>query len=247
MRPRWRTVPGPAREREYARVAEPRCREDQESPTGPGVVILPDVRGLFRFYEELAIRFAEIGIDAVAIDYFGRTAGVSKRDAEFDFWPHVQQTSPDGIAADTAAAAAALRAADADRPVLTVGFCFGGSNSWMQAAAGHGLAGAIGFYGHPSSPGLNGGGSPLDRIAEIDCPILGLMGAADELVPAAEAASWDAALTERGVAHEIVSYDGAPHSFFDRAFDEHADACNDAWQRVQAFITANSERYRPGR
>ena len=67
-----------------------------ESPTGPGMVILPDVRGLFRFYEELAIRFAEIGVDAVAIDYFGRTAGVSKRDAEFDFWPHVRATTPEG-------------------------------------------------------------------------------------------------------------------------------------------------------
>ncbi len=211
-----------------------------ESPTGPGVVVLPDVRGLFRFYEEFAVRLAEIGVDAVAIDYFGRTAGVSKRDAEFDFWPHVQQTSPEGIAADTAAAAAALRAADAERAVFTIGFCFGGSNSWMQAAAGHGLAGCVGFYGHPSSPGLNGGGSPLDRITEIDCPILGLMGGADELVPAAEALSWDAALSEHGVAHEIVTYEGAPHSFFDRAFDEHAEACSDAWRRVQDFIAANS-------
>ena len=47
-----------------------------ERPTGAGVVILPDVRGLYRFYEELALRFAERGYLAVAIDYFGRTAGV---------------------------------------------------------------------------------------------------------------------------------------------------------------------------
>ena len=45
-----------------------------------GVVILPDVRGLYRFYEELALRFAERGIAAVAFDYFGRTAGAAKRD-----------------------------------------------------------------------------------------------------------------------------------------------------------------------
>src|ERR1700709_682635 len=45
-----------------------------EAPPGAGVVILPDVRGLYRFYEELALRFAERGIRAIAIDYFGRTA-----------------------------------------------------------------------------------------------------------------------------------------------------------------------------
>ncbi len=52
------------------------------TPDGPGeagVLILPDVRGLYRFYEELALRFAERGITALAIDYFGRTAGVAKR------------------------------------------------------------------------------------------------------------------------------------------------------------------------
>jgi len=211
-----------------------------ESPSGPGMVILPDVRGLFRFYEELAIRFAEIGIDAVAIDYFGRTAGVSKRDAEFDFWPHVRTTSPEGIAADTAAAVAILRANDADRKVFSVGFCFGGSNSWMQAASGHGLAGAIGFYGHPTRQGLNGGPSPLDRVADAACPILGLMGGADEGIPAEEVDKWDAGLSEQGIAHELITYEGAPHSFFDRTYDEHVDACNDAWQRIQAFIAANS-------
>src|SRR6266487_1284202 len=52
-----------------------------EEPNGIGIVILPDVRGLYRFYEEVALRFAERGFDAVAIDYFGRTAGAAKRGA----------------------------------------------------------------------------------------------------------------------------------------------------------------------
>ena len=54
-----------------------------EGPAAKGVVILPDVRGLYRFYEELAMRFAERGYDAVAIDYFGRTAGSAKRGGDF--------------------------------------------------------------------------------------------------------------------------------------------------------------------
>ncbi len=211
-----------------------------ETPTGPGMVILPDVRGLFRFYEELAIRFAEIGVDAVAIDYFGRTAGNAKRDAEFDFWPHVRATTADGVAADTAAAVAVLRANDANRPVFTVGFCFGGSNSWLQASSGHALAGAIGFYGRPTADGLNGAPAPSSTVARIECPILGLMGGADESIPADAVAEWDAALEAAGIQREIVTYDGAPHSFFDRSYDDHVEACNDAWSRIQTFIAANS-------
>ena len=110
-----------------------------DEPSGAGVVILPDVRGLYRFYEELALRFAERGYAAVAIDYFGRTAGVEKRDDDFEYRPHVEQTTPEGVQADVAAAVAWLRERGA-KSIFTVGFCFGGRNSWLAAAGGHGLA-----------------------------------------------------------------------------------------------------------
>src|SRR5262245_5593430 len=53
-----------------------------------GIVILPDVRGLHTFYKELALRFGEAGVHAVAIDYFGRTAGIGARDEDFVYMPH---------------------------------------------------------------------------------------------------------------------------------------------------------------
>src|ERR1700692_885853 len=56
-----------------------------EEPGATGIVILPDVRGLYRFYEELALRFAERGHAAVAFDYFGRTGGAEKRGEDFDY------------------------------------------------------------------------------------------------------------------------------------------------------------------
>ncbi len=62
-------------------------------PSGAAVVILPDVRGLHPYYEELALRFAENGIDALAIDWFGRTAGPEPRGEGFDHSPHVLQTT----------------------------------------------------------------------------------------------------------------------------------------------------------
>ena len=111
-----------------------------DEPSGAGVVILPDVRGLYRFYEELALRFAERGYAAVAIDYFGRTAGVEKRGDDFEYRPHVEQTTPEGVQADTAAAVARLRERGPD-VVFTVGFCFGGRNSWLPRRAATGSRG----------------------------------------------------------------------------------------------------------
>src|SRR5262249_22870072 len=116
-----------------------------DEPSGAGIVILPDVRGLYRFYEELALRFAERGLPAIAFDYFGRTAGLSKRDDDFEYMPHVEQTTEDGVQADVRAAVEWLRAAGC-REIFTVGFCFGGRRSWLATAHRPRLAGAGGVY-----------------------------------------------------------------------------------------------------
>src|SRR5207237_10635289 len=142
-----------------------------DEPATTGVVILPDVRGLYRFYEELALRFAERGYPALAFDYFGRTAGVSKRGDDFEYMEHTQQTTPESVQADVAAAVAQLRSLGCTS-IFTVGFCFGGRHSWVAAASGHGLNGAIGFYGRPADA--------IDRAAAIDAPILALQAGADQ-------------------------------------------------------------------
>jgi carboxymethylenebutenolidase len=193
-----------------------------------GVVILPDVRGLYRFYEELALRFAERGYPAIAIDYFGRTAGVAKRGDEFPYREHVDQTNPETIQLDVAAAIDYLKGQGVNS-VFTLGFCFGGRNSWLAAAAGHGLAGAIGFYGRP----------PVERVGEFQAPILALQAGADQNITAEDNAAFEEALRQAGVEHEVVTYEGAPHSFFDRKYEEFADASEDAWRRVLGYL----ERY----
>jgi carboxymethylenebutenolidase len=205
-------------------------------PGAVGVVILPDVRGLYRFYEELALRFAERGFPAIAFDYFGRTAGVEKRSDDFEYMPHVQATTPEGVQADVAAAVAQLRTQGVGS-VFTVGFCFGGRNSWLAAASGHELAGAVGFYGMPGE--RNGLPGPTQRADEIASPILALQAGADEHILPEHNAAFDEALTRAGVEHDVVVYDGAPHSFFDRKQEQFADASDDAWNRVLAFV----ERY----
>jgi carboxymethylenebutenolidase len=209
---------------------------DEETHTG--VVILPDVRGLYHFYEELALRFAERGHAAVAIDYFGRTAGVEKRDDDFEYMPHVEQTTDEGVQADTQAAVEKLHELGVTS-IFTVGFCFGGSNSWNAAAAGHGIAGAIGFYGSPTRE-RGGAASTVARVELMECPILALQAGDDQHITAEDNQAFDDALTAADVEHEIVTYDGAPHSFFDRKQEEFADASDDAWRRTLELIAKHS-------
>jgi len=208
-----------------------------EQPGAAAVVILPDVRGLYRFYEELALRFAERGIGALAFDYFGRTAGAEARDDDFDYMPHVEQTTQEGLGADVAAAVEHLRGTY--RSIFTVGFCFGGRNSWLAAASGLGLAAAVGFYGRPVH-GRPPGPGPLERASELAVPILALMGGDDPGIPLEDVEAFRRALEEAGVEHEVVVYDGAPHSFFDRKHEEFANASADAWRRTLDFIERQS-------
>jgi carboxymethylenebutenolidase len=155
-----------------------------EAPAASGIVVYPDVRGLYRFYEELALRFAERGHAAIAFD------------------------------------------------------CFGGRAAWVGAASGHGLAGAVGFYGSPTRE--RGGPSVVDRAAEMACPILALQAGDDASIGAEDNAALDRALTAAGVEHEVVVYEGAPHSFFDRKQEEFADASEDAFARTLAFIAQHA-------
>jgi carboxymethylenebutenolidase len=206
-------------------------------PSGAAVVVFPDVRGLHPFYVALIERFAHAGHHAIAFDYFGRTAGIGERGDDFDAMGHTKQTTLAGIQADAAAAIAALREATGhEGPVVSVGFCFGGTHSFL-ASANHDLdlQGVVGFHG-----GLNGEywgiPNPPDVAGEMRGPVLGFFGGADSSIPVEAVDAFDAALTAAGVEHQIVVYPGAPHSFFDRRYEEFADACEDAWVQLLEFL-----------
>jgi carboxymethylenebutenolidase len=200
------------------------------NPTGSGMVVLPDVRGLHHFYKELALRFAEAGVDAVAMDYFGRSAETEDRGEGFDWKPEIAKTTPEMIAADVRACVEYLATPDGGQPraTFTVGFCYGGRNSWSQIAMGHGLAGSIGFYG-----GQPEGVLPL--IPKMKGELLMLL-AGDDFTPPEQFVKVAEAVRAGGIPVESHTYPGAPHSFFDRTYAEHAAACDDAWQRMLAFM-----------
>ena len=201
----------------YASAAAPRV----------GVVVLPDVRGLHPYYGSLAERFAEAGLTAVAIDYFGRSAGLAQdgwRPEDFDWQPHVNASTPASVNQDVQAAIDFMRAKHGkDLPIISVGFCFGGGQAWRQSSSDLDLAAVVGFYGRPDFVG---------RAAKHAKKLTYMFLAGADFTPVD--VQLELADTMRSGGAEVITvvYDGAPHSFFDRAFDEWADACTDAWDRI---------------
>ncbi|MBX0327071.1 dienelactone hydrolase family protein [Oscillochloris sp. ZM17-4] len=212
-----------------------------EAPPSALVLVLPDVRGLHQFYKDLALRFAEVGVAAIAMDYFGRTAGLTPRDDSFEFWPHVMQVTLPGIFADAQASLTHMREQGSSvMSSFTMGFCMGGTMSFHCATQEQlALTGAIGFYAGLSRD-FGGGGTMLERAKDIKVPSLGLFGGDDPGIPADQIAAFDAALGVAGVDHTVITYPGAPHSFFDRRATDFAEASADAWEKVLAFIAARA-------
>ena len=125
-----------------------------EKPSGAAIIVMPDVRGLHPYYEELALRFAEAGVDALAIDYFGRSAGIGirERPTDFDFMSHVGETRFSNLSWDVQAAAEMLRGLGAG------GAAGGGAGSAGAGGAGSAAGGAAGSAA--GALGGNSGGAP---------------------------------------------------------------------------------------
>jgi carboxymethylenebutenolidase len=208
-----------------------------DEPSGAGVIVLPDNRGLYPFYEQVALHLAEQGHSALAIDYFGRTAGASARDERFPFMQHMSQLRRESLDHDIERAAKYLRTPEggACGSTFALGFCFGGRQAFFASAPRFGLTGVIGFYGAPSVY-PNGALGPTQRARELRAPILAIFAGADHAIPPADIEGFDQALTRAGVPHEFVQYQGAPHSFFDIRNSEFQGECADAWKKVCAFV-----------
>lgn len=210
------------------------------APTGAGVIILPDVRGLYRFYEELALRFAEVGVAALAVDYFGRSAGLAERGDDFNHQDHVNKTTWPTLLEDIQAARDQIGAWSEVRSVFSIGFCFGGRLSLLLASEGElNMAGVVGFYGWPVGES-RGTPAPIDRADLNGAPILALFGGADPGIAQKVVKDYETALVGAGAKHEVVIYRGAPHSFFDRKAADFQSDSDDAWRRTLDFIAANT-------
>ncbi|HEX6444823.1 MAG TPA: dienelactone hydrolase family protein [Streptosporangiales bacterium] len=205
--------------------------------TGAAVLVLPDNGGLSGFYEQLATRFAEQGHLALAVDYVDRANPAPAGD-EIPFAVRFLRFCDRVLDDVLPAALARLRAAGEPAPLVALGCCLGGRLAFLAGTRPFGLAGAVGLYGGPQAFGDAPG--PTQLAGEMTAPVLGLFGGADESISADDVRAFEEALSAAGVAHEIVTYPGAPHGFFDKHMAGHTAASADAWRRVLAFLAANA-------
>ncbi len=239
-----------------ARESEERLRADDGAPLrlfvatpanglAPGAVLLiHDIWGFTEFYKDLARRLAGWGFGAALVDLFARQGELPEA-------MRAPERGPLGPDARAAAAARAERLADeraladidgtVDRlramgapQVAAWGFCWGGRLAYRAAARSRRIAAAVAYYGflRAQPPRL----SPLDLVAEIQVPVLGIFGGADPGIPPEEVAAFESALTSEGKEHEIVVYPGAPHGFLRYGARDHAGAIQDAERRTRRFF-----------
>ena len=215
------------------------------SPTGagrrPGLVVVPDVRGLGDHYRDVARRFAAEGFVTLAVDLYSREGAPELPDMAAVFrW---MRALPDTrVLSDLGAAVGYL----ATRPEVDVraigitGFCMGGQYALMAACTVPGIAACVSWYGmlrYTETDAVKPV-SPLDLAIDLGCPYLGLFGAEDALIPRDDVAALRRVLTDHEKRFEIIEYPGAGHAFFNdtRADAYRPEAARDAWPRACAFL-----------
>jgi carboxymethylenebutenolidase len=210
----------------------------------PGVVVIPDVWGLADHTRDVAQRLAREGFAALALDIYRKTGRPELADISAAMaWirelsdPLVLETVQEGVDA---------LAGDASqgRKVGVIGFCMGGQYAWLAACGCRGLSAAAPFYGMLRyEAGLDPKKkprAPLDAVATLSCPALGLYGCEDAIIPNADVDELEARLARQRQPFEIVRYDGAGHAFFNdtRPAMHRPAAAADAWRRLLAFLRA---------
>lgn len=208
---------------------------------GPGLVLVPDVRGLSPHYQDVADRFAAAGFVTLAADLYSREGAPALPDMDAVVrW--MAGLSDARILGDLCAAAAALRGrVDRRGGVGVTGFCMGGQYALLAACADATFDACVSWYGMlryadltPHRPA-----SPLDLAARLHCPYLGFFGDDDALIPLADVRALDDRLRAAGKTFAIRTFTGCGHAFFnDTRPDAHRPAAAaESFEAAVAFLS----------
>ena len=207
----------------------------------PAIVLIPDVRGLYAHYREVAQRFADAGFATLALDLYSREGAPDLPDLEAVFrW---MRRLPDArVLGDICGAVEVLAARDDVRrhAIGITGFCMGGQYALMAACSVAGIAACVSWYGmlrYAEKDDLKPE-SPLDMAPRLRCPYLGFFGAEDAIIPGSDVEALRAALTSARKEFEIVTYAGAGHAFFNDSRPDayRPDAARDSWAKAVGFF-----------
>ncbi|MFQ5459135.1 MAG: dienelactone hydrolase family protein [Myxococcota bacterium] len=211
----------------------------------PGVIVIPDFRGLADHPNDIARRLAKAGYVALAVDLFSRSEPLADPNDMAALFDRMQKLSDRKAVEDLQAAERYLHGLSqvGARHVGVIGFCMGGLYALLLACASETLHAAVDFYGMlryaqttPEKPL-----SPVERTPGLRCPLLGLYGEEDELIPLAHVRELEERLGKEGKNFEIHTYAGCGHAFFN---DTRPDAyrpvaARDAWEKTIRFFAEN--------
>ena len=220
-----------------------RARPDGRGPYAT-VLVIHEIWGVHEHIQDICRRLAKVGYFAVAPELFARHGNPRTITDTSQIMQQIVNKVPDAeVASDLDATVAWARkdkAADTHKLGVT-GFCWGGRQVWMYAFHNPRLKAAVAWYGfvnHPDSPITPKG--PLDLVAKLRVPVLGLYGGADSNIPVAQVREMEAKLQAAHKHCEFVIYPDAPHAFnADYRASYRPEAAKDGWARMLAWFKAH--------
>lgn len=191
------------------------------------VLVIHENRGLTPHFHDLVGRFAAEGHAALCVDLVSAEGGTASMD-EGAVQAALAAAPLARLLGDLRAGIDHLQVRAPDAPVAVVGFCFGGGMTWNLLDAGDDrIVAAVPFYGPaPDAPDFSG-----SRAA-----VLAIYAGLDDRVNATRDRA-EAALEAAGLVHEIRTFDGVGHAFFnDTGARYDATAAAGAWRATLDWI-----------
>ncbi len=209
----------------------------------PVVIVIHEIFGVHEHIADVCRRFAKLGYLAIAPDLYSRQGDPGAYPSIQQLDEHIVSKVPDAsVMADLDAAVqwAGENGGDLNR-LGVVGFCWGGRQAWLFAEHSRRLKAAVSFYGFlEGKPTETKPFNPIDHVADLHAPVLGLYGLQDKGNPQDVIERMKALIAQgpqvaRG--SRFVVYDDAGHAFFAdyRPSYRKADA-EDAWRRTLAWL-----------
>lgn len=209
---------------EYYNNVEGYFARPDASGSYPGVVMIHERWGLNENIRTMARELAAQGYQVLAVDLYDGTVATSSEQAgelsaTFDQQAAIQNMQ---------SAVDYLRSQNAQR-VASLGWGFGGRQSFELALSDVSLNATIIYYGNLVSDN--------EELAQLNWPILGVFGEEDEMVLPEDVESFDRALTDLGIEHEIYMYSDVGHAFANPSNDNYApQETADAWEKTTDFL-----------
>ena len=207
----------------------------------PAILLIHELFGLVPHIKDIAVRFAREGYVAIAPDLYTREAPIENR-RDLIAMRRLTRSIPDErFLMDLEATIehlSVLTFVD-HRRIASVGFCMGGLYSFLLSAQSVRLRAAVDFYGRVAYPRRTDSrpNAPIDVVENISCPILGIFGSSDHVVPVDDVKRLKNELMAKRKAFQIKIYPNAPHAFFNDTLESYRqDMAEDAWKRMLSFL-----------